>query len=362
MLTRRTGGVLALAGVILLGTTTLGWAVQEPGTEYIYVLDDANSNVVLQLGSIIGDANLAGYMTIYMDDPNSGTCVLGTMGAISSSDLAFIFYPGVIEAYIDAGNFQAYDFDLWYQDPNDWNLDPNMWPDPNDAEDASDAPDPNDEGDPNDPNYNDPNDPNYARTCTLVNGQGILNSEILFFWSFRATTNGVDWDIDADIDWSDPFAPWQIKIGNNGADAHLEWGMEIGNPGDLLFIKGTVTLEGVGGVARTLTVTTDKVDWGTVEVDPDWPRIWPKFADGQEIVLTATPIDGKILKEWRIWDDPNDYPDTGLATIDSNAVLTLTMNGDKHVEAKFKCGSNLPPFIAMTLLALAVAVMIRRLK
>jgi len=356
--------VLALAGVVLLSTTTLGLAVQEPGTEYIYVLDDANSNVHLQLGSVFGDANLAGYVTIYMSDPNSGLCVLGSAGVVSSSDLEFIFFPGVIEAYIDAGDFQAYDFDVWYQDPNDWNLDPNMWPDPNDAKDASDAPDPNGiaPGDPNDPNYNDPNQPIYARTCTLVNGSGILNSELLYFWSFRAMTDGVNWEVDADVDWSDPFAPWTIDISNGGADAELNWGLEINNPGDLLFIKGTLTMQGTGGVARTLTVTHDKPGWGTVAVDPDWPRIWPKFANGQEIVLTATPIDGKILKEWRIWDDPNLYPDKNFATIDSNTVLTLTMNGDKHVEAKYKCGSNLPPFIAMTLLALTVGVMIRRLK
>ncbi len=36
------------------------------------------------------------------------------------------------------------------------------------------------------------------------------------------------------------------------------------------------------------------------------------------------------------------------------------MDADWQIEAAFKCGGSVPPFIAMTLLALVLAVIIRR--
>ncbi|MBN1341406.1 MAG: hypothetical protein JXQ73_01935 [Phycisphaerae bacterium] len=100
---------------------------------------------------------------------------------------------------------------------------------------------------------------------------------------------------------------------------------------------------------------------GTIEIDPlsdEANRLC--YACGTEVTLTAQPIPERSFRSWTIWTDPNQCGDANFAVVETNCVLHLTMDGDCVVEAAFRCGSDLPPFIAMTLLALAAGSVIRR--
>ncbi len=121
-------------------------------------------------------------------------------------------------------------------------------------------------------------------------------------------------------------------------------------------------------VAHTLDLTIRNGHMGTIVIDPDLPdpndpntadaRLC-RFTNGTEVVLTAAPLSGKSLKEWIIYD-PNHPGDANYMAVDTNTVLYLTMDADWEIQAAFKCGGSVPPFIAMTLLALGMAVVVRR--
>ncbi len=128
-------------------------------------------------------------------------------------------------------------------------------------------------------------------------------------------------------------------------------------------------------VGRSLTLTVSNPENGTVMIDPDLlvdpnnlttdpnvptdpnePRI---YTDGTEVVLVANPDpNGKGFNKWEVTDPL----DANNNFTDTNLVLTLTMDRDWEVAAKFKCGSAaLMPMIGLTLLALGIGAVIRRL-
>ncbi len=123
-------------------------------------------------------------------------------------------------------------------------------------------------------------------------------------------------------------------------------------------------------VSRTLLVDISNTEHGTVTIDPDLlddpngdpndTSLLRRYTDGTEVVLVATPVEGKGWKNWRIYD-PNYPGDANYASLDTNTVLYLTMNQDLDVDAIFKCGSSLPPFVAASLLALGLAAFLRRI-
>jgi len=86
-----------------------------------------------------------------------------------------------------------------------------------------------------------------------------------------------------------------------------------------------------------------------------------RSTNGTPIVMTATPISGKAFGGWAIWSDPSKYPDANYASLDANTVLFLTVDGNKLVEATFKCGSGIEPLLVIGMAALALGVVIRRL-
>jgi hypothetical protein len=146
-----------------------------------------------------------------------------------------------------------------------------------------------------------------------------------------------------------------------------------GFPADVVYdnIEGRLGIW--NGVARKLTLNVAHSNWmQSMTIDPIAdPRYDPndpnnvnhlelRYTDGTPIVLTATPISGKSFKAWTIYD-PNYPGDVSHATVDSNTVLYLTMNADYTIDADFKCGSGLPPFVAMAAFALGAALMIRRM-
>ncbi len=146
------------------------------------------------------------------------------------------------------------------------------------------------------------------------------------------------------------------------------WG--AGFPADVVYddFEGRIGIW--NGVARSLKLNVVKPQYGSVAVhprvvDPSDPntvdeRLF-RYTDGTKIVMQATPISGKAFDAWTIWEDPNKYPDSAFSVTDSNATLYLTMDKSYVVEAAFKCGSGLPPFIAAVFLALGAGIVLRRL-
>jgi hypothetical protein len=131
------------------------------------------------------------------------------------------------------------------------------------------------------------------------------------------------------------------------------------------------------GIPRKLTLNVNHDGWMdkmTIDpiadplYDPNDPNNDPnnlkhletRYTDGTPIVLTATAVSGKSFKEWTIYD-PNHPGDINHATTDANTTIYLTMNANYQVDADFKCGSGLPPFVAVALLALGVGLVIRRM-
>jgi hypothetical protein len=153
------------------------------------------------------------------------------------------------------------------------------------------------------------------------------------------------------------------------------WGN--GMPSDIVWddIEGRIGIW--NGVARTITLNTIKPEYReTMTIDPiadplfdpndpndpnNFNNVALRYTDGTSIVMSTAPISGKTFVGWTIWSDPNKYGDVNYAVMDANAVVYLTMDKDYMVDVEFKCGSGLPPFIAVALLALGVGLVIRRL-
>jgi hypothetical protein len=142
-----------------------------------------------------------------------------------------------------------------------------------------------------------------------------------------------------------------------------------GFPADAAFDNIEVRNGRFSNTPRRLHLTVGHTNWGAIGANPDLrdptdpntpdEKIY-RYTDGTNVVLVAQPISGKSFKEWLVYD-PNYPGDLNHATTDSNSVLRLTMNADWVVEADFKCGSGLEPFVAMVLIALAAGVVVRRL-
>jgi len=132
------------------------------------------------------------------------------------------------------------------------------------------------------------------------------------------------------------------------------------------YANGTDPAHNQGYVHVELT-TYNKLDlnivnepWGSVQVDPNDPNLPADLHPaGIEVTLTATPIEGKGLKHWQIFD-PNHPGDANHAAIDANNPITLLMDTDREVTAVFKCGSSIGPLMLVILGVLGLSVWARR--
>lgn len=104
-----------------------------------------------------------------------------------------------------------------------------------------------------------------------------------------------------------------------------------------------------------LTVTND--DKGHVEVDPCAPDY--DFLPGTEVTLTAVPNEDAGFSMWKIYD-PNHPGDANYLIEDTNTTITLTMEGDREMEAVFKCGSGVGSLTPMMLGLLGLFVATKR--
>jgi hypothetical protein len=231
------------------------------------------------------------------------------------------------------------------------------------------------------PNYpSNPNDPNchWLRGAMWTGGKYAWDGT----WTIQANCVGdmLGEDVTDPIGGDFPFDPnlhMDLYLHPNGTNAVAAFsGGQAKQPQEPFYVVDASydDFENRTGyftnVSHTLTLAVGHTNWGSVTVVPDLlddPNHDPnsysevrRYTNGTEIVLTATPVSGKSFKEWTIYD-PNYPGDLGHASADSNTVLYLTMNANWQVDADFKCGSGMEPFVAVALLALAVGVVVRRL-
>lgn len=151
--------------------------------------------------------------------------------------------------------------------------------------------------------------------------------------------------------------------------------MKKGPPCDVSFDEIEIRTGTFTNVSHSLSLTVKKQDRGTVTIEPDLlddpnnastdpnvptdPNEPRRYTDGTEIVLLATPVEGKSFKAWKIFD-PNHPGDTNYVVQDSNTVLYLTMDTDHEVQAVFKCASGIETLLPMVLGVLGLFALARR--
>ena len=143
---------------------------------------------------------------------------------------------------------------------------------------------------------------------------------------------------------------------------------DFGTPGP---IKLTYLNAATLAPSHSLSVTVNKINYGTVTFDPDRlddpnadpndPSALRRYVVGTEVALTAVPEPGKSLNKWLIYD-PNYPGDGNYATEDTNTVLYLTMDEDYEVRAKFKCGSGVGQVLPLLVAAGICALFARRVR
>ena len=158
---------------------------------------------------------------------------------------------------------------------------------------------------------------------------------------------------------------WYWGQGMMGLGTWTDLGYLGGNPAAAVFDNVEVRTGKFSAQSWLLSVLFYHGENGTATFDPDTladpnqdpndPNAPRKYTDGTEVTLTAIPNTGKIFLKWKVMDGEG-----GALYEDTNQVMYLTMDQDYQVEAQFKCGSSVPPFVGMTLLALAAGALLRR--
>ncbi len=142
-----------------------------------------------------------------------------------------------------------------------------------------------------------------------------------------------------------------------------------GYPSDVSFDNIEVRTGEFSQTSMSLDLEVVNAQYGTITIDPlladpndpNTPeQRLLRYTEGTEILLTAEPDETRSWKQWTIFD-PNYPGDANHATIDTNAVLMLTMDQDWQIEAAFKCGSSVSPFVMLTALAIGLTLVTRRL-
>ena len=110
------------------------------------------------------------------------------------------------------------------------------------------------------------------------------------------------------------------------------------------------------GEGNTLDLDIVNEVFGEVGVEPNAPA----YYDANTVVtLTAGPNPNRSFIHWLVFD-PNHPDDANLAVVDTNLVLTLTMDTDWHVEAAFSCGELGGHFYTGMVMVLTVGVWFAR--
>ncbi len=103
-------------------------------------------------------------------------------------------------------------------------------------------------------------------------------------------------------------------------------------------------------VRYSLSLTLVNGACGTVDISPNQPD----YASGAVVSLTATSNPDRYFDGWEILD-PNAPDDANLARIEPNAVLTLVMDANYQVTARFRCSNSMMLPIPAMMMVLAAA-------
>jgi hypothetical protein len=185
----------------------------------------------------------------------------------------------------------------------------------------------------------------------------------------------------------DPNGQWYYPAGKVAFVSTSDINRANGFPCECAFDRIEVRTGRFTTTPRTLSIGVKNPDYGTITIDPDllldpndaphWdgdpsdPNHWieadpvavRRYTDGTEVVMVAEAIEGRSFKKWKIWDDPNTFPDPNYVVGDTNTVLYLTMGQDYKIEAVFSCSSGdvmMPLGLVLLMLASGVALRARR--
>ncbi len=194
-----------------------------------------------------------------------------------------------------------------------------------------------------------------------------------------------DWDgtwmIDLDMGDPNSFDEQPADYWSQGGSTLLTWTDNFwgnGSPAEAWYDDVECRTGVFTNVSHTLSLEVINPQHGSITIDPDLladangidpnayappldPNRLRRYTAGTDVMLVAEAVEGKSFKHWKVFD-PNHPGDGNYATLDTNAVLYLTMDADWHLEPSFKCGSSVPPFLAAALLALAGLAVIRRFR
>jgi hypothetical protein len=109
-----------------------------------------------------------------------------------------------------------------------------------------------------------------------------------------------------------------------------------------------------------LILTIINASLGNVLLDPepnDANR--PEYALRTPVTLTAAPDEGRYFGGWTVYD-PNYPGDANRAANDANTSITIVMNGDRQVDATFKCSSGIAPVLFLIVGALGLFALMGR--
>jgi len=116
-----------------------------------------------------------------------------------------------------------------------------------------------------------------------------------------------------------------------------------------------------GQHALSITVVNGKS--GQVRLDPSPSSDWSatRYLADTLVTLTAEPAQGKKFCEWTLYD-PDHPNDANYATLDGNSVITIRMNSDHGVQARFQCALGVGPMLPLMVAGLAGLMASRRRK
>ena len=192
------------------------------------------------------------------------------------------------------------------------------------------------------------------------------DGEAAFIRIYAATLSPPSYTLLCEPLWAENLC---IEFGPSGLFAIAYPQLEIcridPNTGELLDtapLEPNVSITGLAYVPplHALTLSETNGSWGSVSTSPERDPNYPMAFDaGSQVTLTATPIEGKALNHWKIYD-PNFPGDSNYAVLDSNLSTTILMMADREVTAVFKCGSSMEPLLPMIVSVLGMLVCMRR--
>jgi hypothetical protein len=148
---------------------------------------------------------------------------------------------------------------------------------------------------------------------------------------------------------------WSPMMSPSVLDLHAIWGT---GPNGVFAVGDDGTIVHYGPFV--LQIDTHQRAWGYVTPSPGPSLANPlRYMPGSLVTLTATPIQGKALSYWEVYD-PNHAGDANYVVDDHNNPTTIVMNADRQVTAIFKCSNGLAPPLPLMLGVMGLLMLVGR--